>query len=120
MSGANGPVTSVKGASTLVRPKFEPGMLLQHEDLNRLTTYTRELSRLLFRSLFGCGVICGLRVTSDNKCGKATITVASGIALNCSGDPIYVPKDQPVAINENCDPDPPTPLWVVLCPKVKC
>ena len=52
-------LSSIKGTSTLVRPKFGPGMLLQADDLDSLTTYTRELNRLMFRSLFGCGVVCG-------------------------------------------------------------
>ena len=45
MSGAT--VVSKPGLSTLVRPKFGPGMLLQHEDLESLNTYTRELNRLI-------------------------------------------------------------------------
>ena len=41
------------GISTLVRTKFGPGMLLQHEDLEQLNSYTRDLSRLMFRSFLG-------------------------------------------------------------------
>ena len=67
-------------------------MLLQHEDLEQLNVYTRELNRLMFRSLFGCGVVCGLVVGTDVKCGKVNVTVGSGLALDCQGDPIYVPQ----------------------------
>lgn len=119
MSGANVTVNSTKGMSTLVRPRFGPGMLLQHEDLDQLNAYTRELNRLMFRSLFGCGVVCGLVVTTDSKCGPR-ITVGAGLALTCDGDPIYVPKDQSLAIDEKCDPNLTSPLWVVLCGTVKC
>jgi hypothetical protein len=119
MSGTNATVNSIRGMSTLVRPKFEPGMLLQHEDLDGLSTYTRELNRLMFRSLFGCGVVCGLVVETDESCGKGYIGVGSGLALDCSGDPIYVPKDQRVAIDEECDPDLRGPLWVILCRTTK-
>ena len=120
MSGANVTLNTAKGLSTLVRPRFGPGMLLQHEDLEQLNVYTRELNRLLFRSLFGCGVVCGLVVTSEQKCGQGRITVGAGLALTCDGDPIYVPKDQSVVIDEKCDPNIKAPLWVVLCGTVKC
>ena len=95
MSGSNVTINSTKGLSTLVRPRFGPGMLLQHEDLDQLNVYARELNRLMFRSLFGCGVVCGLVVTTDAKCGPR-ITVDAGLALTCDGDPIYVPKASPL------------------------
>lgn len=120
MSGANVTINSAKGMSTLVRPSFGPGMLLQHEDLEQLNVYTRELNRLMFRSLFGCGVVCGLVVTTEQKCGQGRITVGAGLALTCDGDPIYVPKEQSVAVDEKCDPNLKTPLWVILCGTVKC
>lgn len=120
MSGVNNTVPSVKGWSTLVRPKFGPGMLLQHEDLEQLHDYTRELNRLMFRSFFGCGVVCGLVVKPEQYCGKWQITVGAGLALNCSGDPIHVSKDQTIVIDPLCDPDPKTPLWVIVCPVMKC
>ncbi len=118
MSGAT--VVSKPGLSTLVRPKFGPGMLLQHEDLESLNTYTRELNRLMFRSLFGCGVVYGLVVKIEEDCGQTCITVGAGLALNCSGDPIYVPKDLKVVIDPNCDPELKGPLFVELCPTAKC
>jgi hypothetical protein len=95
-------------------------MLLLHEDLEQLNVYTRELNRLVFRSLFGCGVVCGLVVSTQQKCGQGWITVGAGLALTCDGDPIYVPKDQSIAIDEKCDPNLKSPLWVVLCATVKC
>jgi len=120
MNANNQPLARAKGTSTLVRAKFGPGMLLQHEDLEQLNIYTRELNRLMFRSLFGCGVVCGLVVGTEVKCGKASITVGSGLALDCQGDPIYVPQPQTVAFDENCDPNIPGCLWVVLCGTEKC
>jgi len=120
MSGAKVTINSSKGQSTLARARFGPGMLLHHDDLEQLNTYTRELSRLMFRSLFGCGVICGLVVKTDQKCGKVYVTVAAGLALDCSGDPVYVPKEHRLTIDEECDPNVPTPLWVVLCGTTKC
>jgi hypothetical protein len=120
MSGTKTTVASSKGVSTLVRARFGPGMLLQHEDLEQVNAYTRELSRLLFRSLFGCGVVCGLVVKTSTKCGKVCVTVGAGVALDGCGDPIQVPKDQTFAIDEDCNPNLPTQLWVVLCGNTKC
>lgn len=84
----------VTGPSKLIRPRFGPGMLLQHEDLEQLTDYTRHLNRLMFQSLFGCGVICGLVVTTKKWCGKVKVTVEPGVAFSCSGNPIYVPEEK--------------------------
>ena len=52
-------------------------MLLEDEDLNAGVSYTRDLTRILFKSLFGCGVICGLVVGAKRTCngGKLEITV---------------------------------------------
>ena len=120
MNSNNQPIARAKGNSTLVRAKFGPGMLLQHEDLEQLNAYTRDLSRLMFSSLFGCGVVCGLVVGTETKCGKVVVTLGSGLALDCQGDPIYVPQPQSVVLDENCDPNIPSPLWVVLCGTEKC
>jgi hypothetical protein len=120
MTSNNQPLATAKGTSTLVRAKFGPGMLLQHEDLEQLNAYTRELNRLMFRSLFGCGVVCGLVVDMEVKCGKVNLTVGSGLALDCQGDPIYVPKPVSIVLDEECDPNIRGPLWVVLCGTEKC
>jgi hypothetical protein len=120
MTTNNKPLALAKGTSTLVRAKFGPGMLLQHEDLEQLNVYTRELNRLMFRSLFGCGVVCGLVVGTEEKCGKVNVTVGSGLALDCQGDPIYVPKSQSLVLDEDCDPSIKGPLWVVLCRTERC
>lgn len=120
MSGANNVCSNGKGLSTLVRPRFGPGMLLQHDDLEQLSTYTRELNRLMFRSFFGCGVICGLVVVPDENCGKVCVTVGAGLALDCCGNPVYVPKKTSVAVDENCDPNLEPPLYVLLCGTTKC
>lgn len=117
MNKQNVTVASHKEKSTLVRPKFGPGMLLQHEDLDLTSTYTQELSRLMFRSLFGCGVICGLVVKTKSNCDKVDVIVEAGVGLDCSGYPIYVQKDQRFTLDDKCAQ---TPLWVVLCGTVTC
>jgi hypothetical protein len=107
--------------ANLQRPFFSPGLLLEDDDLNAGVKYTSDLTRLLFKSLFGCGVICGLKVSYQPICNgsQLQITVAKGVALDCMGDPIEVPSDQTFDYNPNCDPIPPE-IWVVLCYAEKC
>ena len=114
MSTKNQPLQKVTGPSTLARAKFGPGMLLQHDDLDQLNTYTRDLSRLMFSSLFGCGVVCGLVVSGEENCGKVTVDVGCGLALDCQGDPIQVSKPQRFVIDTACVANMPPTLWVVL------
>jgi hypothetical protein len=119
MSGTSSAL-SVKGTSTLVRPKFAPGMLLHHEDLEQLGAYTRELNRMMFRSLFGCGVVCGLVVEVGERCKQDCVLVGAGLGIDCAGDPVYVPTDQCIVIDEDCATNSNPTLWVVLCATSKC
>src|SRR6185503_10680184 len=119
MSNTNDKVGLHKGTSTLERARFGPGMLLRHDDLEKLNTYTRDLSRLLFQSFFGCGVVCGLVVSAKSVCGKLRVNVTSGLALACSGDPVYVPDEADFLTGEKLEADV-TTLWVVLCGTKKC
>ena len=120
MTQANNSLNSKSGPSPLARAKFGPGRLLQHEDLEQLNNYTRELSRLLFRSFFGCGVVCGLKVEMTEVCRKPGILVHSGLALDCKGDPIHLPKDESLSLDSDCEGTVPSPLWVLLCRTSKC
>jgi hypothetical protein len=113
-------VDPVPGNSTLVRPRFSPGLLLRDDDLRQGVDYTRDLSRLLFRSLFGCGVICGLAVETRLACGKLVVTVDRGIGLTCLGDPVEVPKPTLITIDPTCGKELPPRLWVILCRTEKC
>ena len=103
-----------KGTSDLTRPRFGPGQLLRDDDLTQGVDYTRDLSRLLFKSLLGCGVMCGLVVGSEYKCNKLNITIDSGVALDCCGDPVWVPSPQTVVIDFDCMGSDPLPLLYVL------
>lgn len=122
MNNNNDIVGSTKGTSKLTRARFGPGMLLQHGDLEQLNNYTRDLSRLLFQSFFGCGVVCGLvvDVDRDEECKRLKVTVQRGVALTCSGDPVYVPDVQTVFTRQNLDLDKASGFWVVLCGTTKC
>ena len=110
----------VTGNSSLMRPRFSPGLLLRDDDLRQGVDYTRDLSRLLFRSLFGCGVVCGLKVDCDYNCEKLIVTVDAGVALDCHGDPIHVPELQSIRIDATCGQELPPELWVVLKRTEKC
>jgi len=111
---------SVRGFSSLIRPHFSPGLLLQDDDLTQGVTYTRALSRLMFRTLFGCGVLCGLKVSppAPDNCGGLSIGVAKGLALDCVGDPVEVPTPQNLALT--CADDVGDELWVALRRIEKC
>lgn len=107
-------LVSTKSPSTLVRPKYSQGLLLNDDDLTQAVDYTRDLSRLLFRSLLGCGVICGLAVDNSIECNKLLVKVAMGVALDCHGDPVHVPTNQSISFDPQCGADAPTKLWVLL------
>ena len=108
------PLDCKAGSSGIERPLFSPGLLLEDEDLTAGVDYTRELSRLLFRSLFGCGVICGLEVKGELFCKRQQlrVTVGPGLALDGAGNPMQVTKSVPLATRPDCEPLPET-VWVV-------
>jgi hypothetical protein len=106
---------TVEGRGSLIRPRFTPGLLLLDEDLTAEVDYTRQLSRLLFRNLFGCGVICGLKVTGQEAPGRClTVNVDCGVALDCLGDPVQVRQPQSLTIVATCDQALPAAVWVAL------
>lgn len=106
----------VRGLSGLVRPRYSPGLLLEDEDLTAGVDYTRELNRLLFRSLFGCGVICGLKVRANLVCEgrKLSVTVDPGVALDAMGDAIALNREATLLYDPECAPFPPQ-IWVEIC-----
>jgi hypothetical protein len=104
--------SSIKYPGSLIRPRFEPGALLLDEDLTAIVDHTRGLSRLLFRSLFGCGVVCGFRITAQVECGNLTVAVAPGVALDCKGDPIEMCEQQTLGML--CAEKLPDRLWVMI------
>ena len=114
--------SSLMGLSELLRPRYSPGLLLRDDDLRQAVEYTRELNRLMLRSLFGCGVVCGLDVLPPVfDCeGKIKVPVRSGVALDCHGDPIHVPKDVTVFYDISCAKGPLARLWVLIRYTEKC
>jgi hypothetical protein len=114
-------LTKQQGIATLSRPRFTPGLLLEDEDLTAGVDYTRNMMRLMFRSLFGCGVVCGLNIEAKLICQgrKLSVTVGKGVALDCRGNPIEVPTSQTLEYDWDCKP-PGWPIWVTLCYVEKC
>jgi hypothetical protein len=107
-------VKSTKVPSTLVRPRYSQGLLLNDDDLTQAVDYTRDLNRLLFRSLLGYGVISGLLVKPSMPCGKLEITVEQGVALDCHGDALHLPTNCAIAVATACNTTTPLKtLWVV-------
>lgn len=108
------------GLSSLVRPHFTEGLLLQDDDLTAGVTYTRALSRMMFRTLFGCGVLCGLKVKPPTlDCGMLKIEVEKGMALDCLGDPVELSRSATIAIDV-CKVTVDNELWIGLRQKEKC
>lgn len=115
MSTAKELIEAKKGTSTLVRPRFSPGLLLQDTDLNSAVDYGRTMLQLVLRNLFGCGVICGYEVTAVvDKCNVLQVTVGRGLALDCVGNPIELTASQTLKVAEKCAPELPCEIWVVI------
>jgi hypothetical protein len=110
----------------LERPRYSHGLILNDADLTSAVDYTRTLNRLLFSSLFGCGVICGLEVTVKVDC-DLVVTVNPGLALDGCGDPIHLVGQAQVKLPRrdvlvDCGAkDPPNrqDFWVIACNKEK-
>lgn len=110
----------------LERPRYSPGLVLEASDLTAAVDYTRDLNRLLFKSLFGCGVICGLDVSVKTDC-DLVVTVNPGLALDGCGDPINLTgqaqiklgKKTGVLVADATVPPQCKDFWVVACYKEK-
>ncbi len=100
----------VSGASQLVKPNYSPGLMLQDDDLRQAVDYTRDLSRLLFKSLFGCGVVCGLKVTLDTGPCNGKVVIHPGVAIDGNGDPVQL-KDAATIEPGNDIPDE---TWITI------
>lgn len=103
-----------KEPSTLVRPEYGPGLLLNDDDLRQAVDYTRDLNRLIFRALLGCGVICGFKVSTEFECGHLVVKIEKGVALDCHGDPVNLTAAASIVIDPSCGADLPTKLWVLV------
>lgn len=108
---------TVSGTASLIRPSFSAGLLLQDDDLTQIVDYVRDMSRLLYRTLFGCGVMCGFKITATVECGKLKIVVGQGLALDCEGDIIELRQPQTIEIDPTCGLPIPPEVWISICHK---
>jgi hypothetical protein len=108
------PENSMKGS--LIRPTYAPGLLLEDDDLTAGVSYTRGLTQLLFRSLFGCGVICGYKLRANFICNdrKLAVEVSSGVGLDGMGNPLELRRAITLEYDPDCA-DWPDTLWVTAC-----
>lgn len=105
---------AVTGKSRLVRPRYSPGLLLQDDDLTQAVDYSRELNRLLLQALFGCGVVCGLKVTLYGKDACVPyIAIAPGMALDGDGEPVHVTGELRIPLDTSCGTPPQKALVVI-------
>jgi hypothetical protein len=85
--------------------KFTDGMLVTAEDLTAAMNYPLSVAQVLWRSFFGCGIVCGLELADTTYAGRTgdyddarevecppersfVIRVNPGVALGCDGYPI--------------------------------
>lgn len=114
---------SANGDASLVRPKFSTGLLLQDDDLTQTVDYMRNMTRILFKSMLGCGVLCGLNVEAKVYCRDSfQINIYPGVALDCQGDLIELRNEEVIQYDRSCDEEPldkkfPDGVWVVICHK---
>lgn len=75
---------------------FTDGMVITADDLSTAMVYPLDMMRALNRAYFGCGIVCGLSVEAGASTG--VFTLKPGLALDCAGYPVQVPRDTPVDV----------------------
>jgi len=84
------------------RLRYFHGMLLDDKDFQAEQQYHSGKRRLLNRMLHGSGVVCGLDL-KGKKDGR-WLEITSGLALDCSGNEIWVPKKQHIDLSSLLPP----------------
>ncbi|MBI1919801.1 MAG: hypothetical protein HYS23_01845 [Geobacter sp.] len=84
--GHNPVIQSLKGISDTYSI-FEKDQLLTHDQLNSITEYFDDQTRLTRVNLIGVGILCGFDVSSDDK----SITVGKGVGVTTDGDLVVFP-----------------------------
>jgi hypothetical protein len=79
------------GYNEFGRLRYFHGMLLDDKDFTAEQEYHNKKRRFLNRMLHGSGVVCGLEF--NGKKDGQWIEVTSGLALDCSGNEIWVPRN---------------------------
>jgi hypothetical protein len=84
--------------------------MLQDDDLRQAVDYTRDLSRLLFKNLFGCGVVCGFKVTLETGPCNGQVVIQPGVAIDGNGDPVELRDPQRIDLGT----DIPAEVWITI------
>ncbi len=84
------------------RLQYFHGMLLDENAFKEEQSYHNAKRRFLNRMLHGTGVVCGLELLG--KPDGQSIEVSSGLALDCSGNEIWVPKKKPIDLGSLLPP----------------
>jgi hypothetical protein len=71
------------------RPNYFCGHLLTDADLTLQQKYVVEKNKLYHRTMDGCGVVCGLKLTCDCDC-KGNILIHDGFAIDDCGNDLVV------------------------------
>ena len=105
-------VTPVKSAV------FHDGMVVTAGDLDAAMQYPLQMFQILARAYFGCGVVCGLRLTEEAEGSKTMCAVVQpGVALDCEGLPVQLCELVKFDFSaENCEP-PEEPKTVCIALK---
>lgn len=84
------------------RLRYFHGMLLDDKELLAEQEYHAGKRRLLNRTLHGSGVVCGLDLVGEQN--SRWIEVTSGLALDCSGNEIWVPQTKRIDLTSLLPP----------------
>lgn len=120
---------SVCDYNEIRRLRYFHGMLLDDKDFRAEQDYHTNKRRFLNRMLHGSGVVCGLDLNGKKE-GR-WIEITSGLALDCSGNEIWVPrttridlasllppkdkgKNQPECEEEDGGAEKLTPYWICI------
>ncbi len=80
-----------------MRVNYFHGQLLSAKDFQDEQAYFLEKQRVLNRYLYGWGIVCGLNVSLHGN----VVRVEPGLALDCQGNEIVVPKILDIPLPES-------------------
>lgn len=103
------------GLNTFERNNFFYGKLMTVRDFELEQSYFIGKKKLLNRFLHGWGVICGLEVV-PHECPKKVV-LKPGIALDCYGNEIVVPREVEIDLAEENEEIPQEGKTVYICIK---
>jgi hypothetical protein len=66
-------------------PVFESSQVLTSSQLNQVTAYLDQQSRLTRAQLIGMGIVCGFELSYDDSGGDIKITISKGTAITSEG-----------------------------------